>query len=475
MDIESLNMKFLLCCLVSIAGLNSFAYTYVTNVIDDVVLSYRIDGTCAVVLRAELPESTSSDARKNFVIPNAVAGASINVVADEAFKASSWLNSVTIQGSVVRIGRGAFANCSNLVSVVIDRGKSHGLHRINGFAFRDCESLEHINLSDAIDLSMIDRGAFEGCKSLKHIELPESCLRLDHFVFRGCESLQGVTLPATVEEVPGNAFIGCDRLHEIKIAPGGNYLFESGILYDKSKSRLIRSLLSDQVESLTIEEGVTMIMPSAFEGCKHLKHITLPSSLKHIGEFAFARSGSKEIVLSEGLESIGYAAFEDSSVKFSGAHSAILQGVQQGFEMCQIHRACEVYMCGEGREFPLSGIDYFLSAGERELIKPGLESWRRAGFGGFTSSTVRYAPDVRVTFNCLNGASNERLSKDLIESCDVNFTEGATVLRLIRENGSSQYARDSTPADKCFRQFIVDFIMEVNPLKPANGSGVAKP
>lgn len=132
-------------------------------------------------------------------------------------------------------------------------------------------------------------------------------------------------------------------------------------------------------------------------------------------------------------------------------------------------------MCGEGREFPLSGIDYFLSAGERELIKPGLESWRRAGFGGFTSSTVRYAPDVRVTFNCLNGASNERLSKDLIESCDVNFTEGATVLRLIRENGSSQYARDSTPADKCFRQFIVDFIMEVNPLKPANGSGVAKP
>lgn len=315
-----IGMKNLFFCFSAIVCFKLFAvYTYVTNEVDDVVWIYRIDGDEAAVLRVARSESADPDMQKNIVIPNVVAGANVRAVADDAFNASSWLRAVTIQGSVTQIGVEAFANCSNLVSVIIEReGKLYGLHRINSFAFLNCVSLLDIKLSNAVNLSGIDGGAFAGCASLKHVELPDNCRRLGELAFAGCENLEELVLPATIKGVVGNAFIGCDRLHEIKVAKGGNYLFEEGILYDKSKGKLIRCLIGDQVDSVKIEEGVTLIMPSAFDGCKHLKNVTLPSSLKHIGDFAFANSGLKEIVLPEGLESIGYAAFEKTSVKLAG-------------------------------------------------------------------------------------------------------------------------------------------------------------
>jgi hypothetical protein len=313
-------MKYILCCLSAFVCAESIAaYTYVTNVIDDVVWIYRIDGHEAVVLQAELSEPQSLDVRKTVAIPETVAGTNVRAVAGGTFNASHWLQSVRIPASVTQIGMNAFANCSNLVSVTIEHdGKSFGLSRINRFAFGNCVSLVDINLTNAIHLSMIDRGAFSGCKSLKFIALPECCRRLDEFVFRGCENLREVMLPVTVEEVPGSAFIECVRLREIKIAPGGNFLFENGVLYDKTKRKLIRCLLDDHVQSVKIEEGIMGIMPNAFGGCKHLKNVILPSTLKHIGEFAFCGSGLKEIVLPEGLESIGYAAFADTTVKLDG-------------------------------------------------------------------------------------------------------------------------------------------------------------
>lgn len=313
-------MKFPLCCLSVLVCFELFAaYTYVTNVLDDVVMTCRVDGSEAIVLRAKLSEPVSSDGQKDIVIPKMIAGANVRAVADGAFNASGWLRSVTIQGSVTQIGMNAFANCSNLLSVVIEQGgKLPGLRRINSFAFGNCVSLRDINLVDATRLSMIDRSAFQACRSLERVELPECCRRLGEFVFRGCENLREVTLPVTIEEVPGSAFIGCDRICEVKIAPEGNYVFEKGILYDKTRRKLVRCLMGGLAESVRIEEGVIEIMPNAFGECKHLKRVMLPSSLKHIDEFAFCDSGLKEIVLPEGLESVGYAAFANTSVKLDG-------------------------------------------------------------------------------------------------------------------------------------------------------------
>ena len=66
------------------------------------------------------------------------------------------------------------------------------------------------------------------------------------------------------------------------------------------------------LESVKIENGLTLIEDRAFENCTSLKSITIPDSVKSIGEFAFNSCTSlNEINIGEGsmLEYIGKSAF----------------------------------------------------------------------------------------------------------------------------------------------------------------------
>lgn len=66
--------------------------------------------------------------------------------------------------------------------------------------------------------------------------------------------------------------------------------------------------------SITIPEGYTTIHERAFDsGCEYLKHISLPSTLKSIGEHAFWACDFAMLQLPEGLESIGREAFRACS------------------------------------------------------------------------------------------------------------------------------------------------------------------
>lgn len=127
-------MKSLLCCLSVLTGFELFAaYAYVMNVIDDVVWKYRIDGTSAQLLRAELTEPSSSDVRKCIVIPKTVSGTTVNTVADDAFYCCRGLTSVTIPESVTSIGNYAFYACRGLTSVTI----LDGVTSIGGVLIQD--------------------------------------------------------------------------------------------------------------------------------------------------------------------------------------------------------------------------------------------------------------------------------------------------------------------------------------------------
>ncbi|MDE5797519.1 MAG: leucine-rich repeat domain-containing protein, partial [Treponemataceae bacterium] len=80
------------------------------------------------------------------------------------------------------------------------------------------------------------------------------------------------------------AFWGCTSLTDVTI-PGsvkaiGNYAF-----YD-----------CGNLTSVTIHEGVTSIGDNAFEDCSGLKSVTIPVSVERIGDSAFYRCNSLETV-----------------------------------------------------------------------------------------------------------------------------------------------------------------------------------
>ena len=68
----------------------------------------------------------------------------------------------------------------------------------------------------------------------------------------------------------------------------------------------------EDLEKVVVNEGVTEISDSAFSGCSKLTSLTLPSTLKYIGEYTFSNCGLKELTLPASVEEIGTYAFSYS-------------------------------------------------------------------------------------------------------------------------------------------------------------------
>ncbi|MBQ9953446.1 MAG: leucine-rich repeat protein [Clostridia bacterium] len=68
---------------------------------------------------------------------------------------------------------------------------------------------------------------------------------------------------------------------------------------------------SSPIESITLNEGLTAINARAITGIKTLKSINFPSTLKFIGEQAFAQAGMTELTIPSNVEEIKFGAFRD--------------------------------------------------------------------------------------------------------------------------------------------------------------------
>ena len=132
-----------------------------------------------------------------------------------------------------------------------------------------------IDLSDA-EIEALPDGAFDGKIGLLEISLPAGLKAIGNNAFRGCFALRNeVTIPAGVQTIGSYAFSGC---RNAKFNPA-------------------------------LPETLTAIGDYAFQNCANLYAVTLPASLQTIGEYAFYASSIQEIVLPEGLFSLGDGAF----------------------------------------------------------------------------------------------------------------------------------------------------------------------
>ena len=133
--------------------------------------------------------------------------------------------------------------------------------------------------------------------NLEHIRLPSGLKTIGNWTFSCAFSLQEIVIPESVTRIGEGAFGACEQLRRVTI-------------HSKAlKSIEPQTFEGTGIERITIPEGVTRIGEWAFESCNALKEISLPSTLRTIGERAFSQSGLEHIEIPEGVTSIEFGTF----------------------------------------------------------------------------------------------------------------------------------------------------------------------
>ncbi|MBR5506860.1 MAG: leucine-rich repeat protein [Clostridia bacterium] len=226
-------------------------------------------------------------------------------------------------------------------------------------SFADCVVLEKVNLPSG--LKHLGESSFSGCTSLKSIDIPKGTINIYASALAYCSSLKTVSIPNSVEKIYYNAFGYCYNLETIQFASSetkwgkvtkasgwdqqagrdtanGTYTVtygtdsdyfgycgdnvawelwpETGLLKITGTGEMngkhpsYWTTYKNQILKVEMSEGITSIMPNAFEDMTKLASINIPSTVTSIGNSAFDGCTSlTKITLPEGLTTIGSSAF----------------------------------------------------------------------------------------------------------------------------------------------------------------------
>lgn len=221
----------------------------------------------------------------------------LKTIGEGAFYGCSRLTSVELPAQTVSIGNEAFGDCPLLATLSL----GEGLKSIGRSAFENCIALTGVSMP--ADMESIGALAFKGCTKLASAALGNSLTLLGDSAFYGCSALQSVELPVTVSSVGTRTFAGCSALNAVGL---GNVSAIGEAAFNGCSA----------LTEIAIPNGVETLGNYAFYGCSALATVTLgtqerssSSSLKTIGDYAFAETAVKSVVLPDGVSTLGNYAF----------------------------------------------------------------------------------------------------------------------------------------------------------------------
>ena len=179
-------------------------------------------------------------------IPSECNGLPVVGIAYGAF-AEEGFTSVMIPGSVVYIGDQAFYRCDDLKSVTTEDGVAY----IGKQAFYACHTLESVEISSNI----IGESAFANCTSLLNVTMDKNVTGIGDNAFEGCDSLESITIPDSVTSIGDYAFQGCESLESITIGSSVTSIGYSAFFYCASLTTVYYAGTEDEWNAISISSG----------------------------------------------------------------------------------------------------------------------------------------------------------------------------------------------------------------------------
>ncbi len=300
------------------------------------VISYYMFAGCNSLQSVKLPAGITSIHFNGFAYCINMESISIfdkvTYLEISAFQDCRKLASIRIPKSVTNISGGSFSGCDNLNSIIVEEGNPKYDSRDNCNAVIETEDNRLIIGCRATTIpntvTAIGMQAFYGCQ-FTSISIPSSVKTIEYGAF-DASALTSIIIPSTVESIGIQIFRQCNQLTSI-VVESGNPNYDSrencNAIIETTTNKLIAtcgttvvpssvtalgeytfthwkeipSNLLDNVKiicdnafdnalfvSIIIPEGVEIIGKEAFRCCNVMKTISLPASLKTIGDDVFS-------------------------------------------------------------------------------------------------------------------------------------------------------------------------------------------
>lgn len=222
-----------------------------------------------------------------------------------------------VDDSTESIGKYAFAY-SRLSGVTLP----DSLTKLENYSFVSSR-IEKITIPEAIEA--IPEGCFNECNNLQTVSLGKNLTSIGEYSFTNCQNLEEVQVPEenNIQSIGMNAFYACVKLNNIDFIKSKVSTIDSGAFaacYSVKEVTLPKTLkvLGDRtfvscynLETVIFEDGIGLdkLREWTFNGCEALKNIILPEGLQEIGEDCFLVSGLEFIHIPSTVTNIGYGAF----------------------------------------------------------------------------------------------------------------------------------------------------------------------
>ena len=324
----------MLLSIVSVVDFSAYADVQTGSCGDNVTYSLdtetgvlTINGTGDMYSYGPFYENTNI---KSVIIENGVTS-----IGDGVFQGCTSLRSVTIPDSVTSIDSSAFSSCTSLTSVTIP----NSVTSIGYGVFQDCTSLSSVTIPNSAtsigdsafyntayynDESNWDNGVLyiSDCLIVTNYNfdsttdyiIKDGTRIIADYALSHCDNLTSVTIPNSVTSIGDSAFYDCTSLTSVTIGNsvtsiGSSAFYNTAYYNDKSNWNNGVLYISDcligingDFDSTTdyiIKDGTRFIADSVFSNCDNLISVTIPNSVKSLGDNAF---GSVKKVIYNGTD-----------------------------------------------------------------------------------------------------------------------------------------------------------------------------